>query len=83
VTLPVPVFVSVKGCDVELPTKVLPKLRLLALEESKKDCVGGGAAFVPVPETVTEIVPVPPHFLPVRTTMRPLYVTAAFGRNVT
>jgi hypothetical protein len=34
-TLPVPVFVNVKACDVELPTLVFPKLKLLALEESK------------------------------------------------
>jgi len=34
-TLPVPVFVIVTACDAELPTRVLPKLRLLALEESK------------------------------------------------
>jgi hypothetical protein len=34
-TLSVPVFVNVKACDVELPTKIFPKVRLLALEESK------------------------------------------------
>jgi hypothetical protein len=34
-TLPVPVFVNVKACEVELPTKIFPKLRLLALGESK------------------------------------------------
>jgi hypothetical protein len=49
VTLPVPVFVSVNACDTELPTRALPKFRLLTLEESKYDCVGVGD--VPVPET--------------------------------
>jgi hypothetical protein len=51
VTLPVPVFVSVTACDTELPTRALPKFRLLTLEESKYDCVGVGD--VPVPETET------------------------------
>jgi hypothetical protein len=36
-TLPVPVLVSVIACDAELPTSVLPKLKLLTLEESKYD----------------------------------------------
>jgi hypothetical protein len=48
-TLPVPVFVTVRACDAELPTRVLPKLRLLTLEESKYDWVD--VAEVPVPET--------------------------------
>ena len=48
-TLPVPVFVKVMACDAELPTTVLPKLRLLTLEESKYDWVD--VADVPVPET--------------------------------
>ena len=78
VTLPVPAFFNVKACDAELPTNAFPKLRLLALEESREDCVGG---FVPVPET--EIVPVPPHIMFVLTTICPLYATAASGRNVT
>jgi hypothetical protein len=50
-TLAVPVFVSVIACEAELPTNVLPKLRLLALEESKYDFDGGAAGDVPVPET--------------------------------
>jgi hypothetical protein len=81
VTLPVPVFVTVKACDVELPTNAFPKLRLLALEESKKDCVGRGAGFVPVP--VRDIVTVPPQIMFVLTTICPLNATAASGRNVT
>ncbi len=80
-TLPVPVFVNVMACDAELPTRVLPKLRLLTLEESKYDCAGAGAGDVPVPETL--IVPVSPHFFPALTTMLPLYVSAAAGRNAT
>jgi hypothetical protein len=35
VTAPVPVFVRVTGCEEEVPTKVLGKLRLPALSESK------------------------------------------------
>jgi hypothetical protein len=34
-TLPVPVFVTVMACDAELPTKVLPKLKLVTLVESR------------------------------------------------
>jgi hypothetical protein len=34
-TLPVPVFVSFKFCDVEVPTRAFPKLKLLVLEESR------------------------------------------------
>jgi hypothetical protein len=48
-TLPVPVFLRVKAWDTELPTRVLPKLRLLTLEESKYDWVD--VDDVPVPET--------------------------------
>jgi hypothetical protein len=48
-TLPVPVFLSVKACDTELPTRILPKFRLLTLEESKYDWVA--VEDVPVPET--------------------------------
>ena len=81
VTLPVPVLVSVMACDAALPTRVLPKFRLLALGESKYDCVGSGAGDVPVPETL--IIPELPHFRPAFTTMLPLYVSAAAGRNAT
>jgi len=35
VTLPVPVFVNAKACDAELPTNAFPKLKLLALDESR------------------------------------------------
>jgi hypothetical protein len=81
VTLPVPVFVSVKACDTELPTRALPKFRLLTLEESKYDCVGVGD--VPVPETETWAVTVPPEFRVALTAIVPLYVRAATGRNTT
>jgi len=35
VTLPAPVFAKVIVCDAELPTSIVPKLRLLALDESR------------------------------------------------
>jgi len=78
-TLPVPVFVSVKACDAELPTNMLPKLKLLALVESKYDCVG--AADVPIPEALIEIG-LPPLW-PGLMTMLPLNVSAASGLNTT
>jgi len=78
-TLPVPVFLIAMACDAELPTRVLPKLRLLTLEESKYDWVD--VDDVPVPET--EIVPNSLSCLLVPTRMLPLYVTAAFGLNAT
>src|SRR5258708_21390050 len=58
-TLPVPVLVNVMACDAELPTNMLPKFKLLALVESKYDCVcavvaGGPASQAPIP-----IVPPP------------------------
>src|SRR5258708_39774227 len=58
-TLPVPAFVSVKACDAEFPTNMLPKLKLLALLESKYDCVCVGVAGVPAPQALIEIVPPP------------------------
>src|SRR5258708_14632616 len=78
-TLPVPVFVSAKVCDTEFPTNVLPKLKLLALVESKYDCVG--AADVPIPEALIEIG-LPPLW-PGLMTMLPLNVSAASGLNTT
>jgi len=78
-TLPVPVFVSAKVCDTEFPTNVLPKLKLLALVESKYDCVG--AADVPVPEALIAIG-LPPLW-PGLMTMLPLNVSAASGLNTT
>ena len=62
----------------EVPTNAFPKFRLLALHESKYDCVGGD---VPVPET--GIVCVLPAFRLVLTTMFPLKVSAASGWNMT
>ena len=79
-TLPVPVFVSVKACDAELPTSRLPKLKLLVLVESKKVCAGV-EFVVPVPETPTEICP--PPLWPGVITMLPLNVAAASGLNTT
>src|SRR5258708_12005295 len=78
-TLPVPAFVSVKVCDTEFPTNVLPKLKLLALVESKYDCVG--AADVPIPEALIAIG-LPPLW-PGLMTMLPLNVSAASGLNTT
>src|SRR5260370_26613848 len=80
-TLPVPVFVSVKACDAEFPTNMLPKLKLLALVESKYDCVCVGVAGVPVPEAPIEIG-LPPLW-PGLMTMLPLNVSAASGLNTT
>ena len=54
-TLPVPVFVNVKGCEVELPTSRLPKFKLDALVESKKVCDGLEFDGVPIPEALIEI----------------------------
>lgn len=78
-TLPVPVFFKVTACDAELPTGILPKLRLLTLEESKYDWVD--VDDVPVPDT--EIVAIWLSCLLVPTTMLPLYGSAAFGMNAT
>jgi hypothetical protein len=55
VTLPVPLFVSVIVCEALLPTRALPKLRLLALADSRYVCAGG-AGDTPVPVTATECV---------------------------
>ena len=73
-------FVSVKACDAELPTSKLPKLKLLALAESKKVCAGL-EFVVPVPETPTEICP--PPLWPGVIMMLPLKVAAASGLNTT
>ena len=56
-TLPVPAFVKVSACEVELPTSVLPKLRLDMLAESRKDCVWLELEEAPTPETPMEIGP--------------------------
>ena len=80
-TLPVPVLVNVMACDAELPTNMLPKFKLLALVESKYDCVCAGVAGVPVPEALIEIVP--PPLWPGLITMLPLNVSAASGLNTT
>ena len=80
-TLPVPVLVNVMACDAELPTNMLPKLKLLALVESRYDCVCVGVAGVPVPEALIEIVP--PPLWPGLITMLPLNVSAASGLNTT
>ena len=55
VTLPVPLFVNVIVCAALLPTKVLPKPRLLVLAESRYVCAGE-AGDTPVPVTATECV---------------------------
>ena len=58
VTLPVPLFVSVMVCETALPTRALPKLRLLVLAERRYVCEG--AAACPVPVTTMESVEVSP-----------------------
>ena len=58
VTLPVPLFITVIVCEALLPTSALPKLRLLALAESRYVCAGAGE--VPVPVTAMELVDVSP-----------------------
>jgi hypothetical protein len=80
-TLPVPVFVTVTACDVELPTNVLPKLRLDTLGESKKVCDCVEPDGMPTPETLIEIGP--PLLWPGVMTMLPLNVVAASGLNTT
>jgi|SRR6266404_877973 len=80
-TLPVPVFVSVKACDVELPTNVLPKLKLLALPESKYVCAGVVEGAAPVPVTLMEVEPTFLRFVLI--TICPLNVRAASGLNNT
>lgn len=80
-TLPVPVFVSVKACDAELPTSKLPKFKLVELVESKKVCDGLELVGMPTPETPTEIGP--PPLWPGVITMAPLNVVAASGLNTT
>ena len=80
-TLPVPVFVSVMGCDVELPTSVEPKLRPLVLEESKYVCAGLDEEGAPVP--VTLMVEEPTFLRFVLITICPLNVSAASGLNTT
>src|SRR5208283_1459856 len=59
VTLPVPLFVTVIVCEALLPTRALPKLRLLVLAESRYVCAGG-AGDTPVPVTATECVELTP-----------------------
>jgi len=76
-TLPVPVFVRVKGCEVALPTSRLPKLRLDVLADSKEVCVGLELEGKPLPETGIEICP--PPLWPVVITMLPVNVVAALG----
>lgn len=79
VTLPVPEFVTVIVCDAELPTSVLPKLKLVAFVESKNVCVG--AAAMPVPVTPIEIG-LPPLWPGVTMTL-PLNVAPESGLNAT
>jgi hypothetical protein len=80
-TLAVPVFVSATVCRVEVPTRVLPKFRLLAPAESKYDWEEAKDAGVPVPET--EIVWLLPPLRLVLRVMLPLKVSAASGWNIT
>jgi hypothetical protein len=86
-TLAVPVFVSTRAWDPELPTRVLPNFRLLALADSKydgdelDDVEEAGGAGVPVPET--DIDCVPPFVRLVLKTMLPVKVLAASGWNTT
>ena len=79
VTLPVPEFATVIVCEAELPTRVLPKFRLVAFVESKYVCVG--AAAMPVPVTPIEIG-LPPLWPGVITTL-PLNVAAESGLKTT
>jgi hypothetical protein len=82
-TLAVPVFVSTRACDPELPTRVFPKFRLLALVDSKydgdelDDVEDADGAVVPVPET--DIDCVPPFVRLELKTMLPVKVLAASG----
>ncbi len=80
-TLAVPVFVSATPLEAEVPTRILPKFRLLVLAESKYDGEEVDDAGVPVPDT--EIVWAPPPLRPVLRTMLPLKVSAASGWNIT
>ena len=88
-TLAVPLFVSTRAWEAELPTRVLPNFRLLALADSKYDkeeldaVEEAGGAAVPVPETEIEIVCVPPLLWLVLKTMLPVKVFAASGWNTT
>ncbi len=80
-TLLVPEFVSVTACEVELPTNVLPKLRLDTLVESRKDCVWLELEGAPAPETPMETCP--PLLWPGVTRMLPLKVAVASGLKTT
>jgi len=83
-TLPVPVFVSTIVCEAELPTGVLPKLKLLALVESRYvEEPGGGVDDVAIPVPETEIREMPPVLRYVLSVMLPLKLLAAFGSNTT
>src|SRR5208337_3089233 len=81
VTLPVPLFVTVIVCVALLPTRALPKLRLLVLTESRYVCVGAGAT--PVPVTVMVCVAVSPSGRMKPITILPLKLCAAFGWKTT
>lgn len=77
-TLPVPVFFSVIAFEEELLTRVVSKLKLLALVESK--CVWLCTAAIPVPETLTVEVFAS---LWLEVTVRLPLNVAAFGWNTT
>jgi hypothetical protein len=80
VTVPDPVLVRVIDCDEEAePTSMLPKAKLLVLDERRYVTGSGGATPVPLTEMVLTTL----SRESITIWIRPLYACALFGTNVT